>query len=57
MTTTPASIAVTKETAAHVARLVAEAPPLTDEQIDTIRAILRPALERMAADAARQGEL
>jgi hypothetical protein len=29
--------------AAHVARLVAEAPPLTDEQLDRLALLLRPA--------------
>jgi hypothetical protein len=38
--------------AAHIARLVAAAPPLTDAQIDRIAVLLRPRAERANATPA-----
>lgn len=45
--TTPATSPV--DVTAHVERLVAEAPPLTPEQVDRLAVLLRPAADNRSA--------
>lgn len=46
-----------EKTRAHVEKLVAEWPPLSDEQIHKVAALLRPAAEKLRAQRAAEQEL